>query len=143
MVRLVVGGALLSWGAFSVSNVFQWNDLRTRTPDEQARFDAVGLIPDGAVVSTSQRIAPLLADRAEVYSWPLPWESYPGYLKDPVPVHIRRGSVEWLVLDTADAVQWLPEMADALPRIVPAEGFAPVWEKGGIKVYRREPRDPG
>jgi uncharacterized membrane protein len=143
VTRVIVAGAVFSWGAFSVSNVFRWNDLRSRAPHEQARFDAAALVPDGAVVSASQLIAPLLADRAEVYSWPLPWETYPGYKKDPVPVATRRASVEWLVLDTADELQWLPAMADALPRIVPTQGFTLAWEKDGIKVYRRGPSEPG
>ena len=143
VTRLIIGGAVLSWGAFSVSNVFQWKDLRSRSPHEQTRFDAVAMVPDGAVVSASQRISPLLADRAEVYSWPLPWDTYPGYEKDPVPVAMRRASVEWLVLDTADATQWLPEMAQALPRIAPGQGFTLVWERDGIKVYRRGPGTPG
>ena len=138
VARFLVGGALLSWAAFATSGPFRWNELLSRSVHQQARFTATGLIPDGAVVSASQRIAPLLADRTEVYSWPGPWEEYPGYRKDPVPVGERRASVQWLVLDTADAVQWLPGMAAAVPRIVPTEGFVLLRDLDGIEVYRRE-----
>jgi uncharacterized membrane protein len=138
VIRVLLCGAVLGWAAFSVSGPFGLRDIMIQHPHEKARLDAAGLVPDGGVVSASQSIAPLLADRTVVYAWPYPWGGY-GLRRDPRPPAERRAEVEWLVFDTAAKDQWSPESAAAVQQIAPEEGFVQVWEGDGVLVYRRVP----
>jgi hypothetical protein len=134
--RLLLAGAAFAWVAFSLAGPFGLRHVVVSSPLEEARVDAAEHVPDGAAVAASQSMASLVADRTEIYSWPRPWEG--GVFEgDPVSPGKRRAEVDWLLLDTAATAQWSEDMAAAVERIAPAEGFVLVWKREGVQVYRR------
>jgi hypothetical protein len=110
---------------------------RARDAVDQARLAADRFVPPGAAVSSSVRMWPLLADRTELYNFPMPFERYAESSSDPVPLEQRRREVQYVVLDTADPVQWTVDLEEARWRLLPQLGFAPVFSRNGIFVYSR------
>ena len=69
----------------------------TRSRSFEQRAPAVAMIPDDAVVSATYNLVPHLAHRAEIYSFPNPWQSK-NFGIDGEPR--RSGTrVEWIVVD--------------------------------------------
>jgi uncharacterized membrane protein len=110
---------------------------RARDAVDQARLAADRFVPPRAAVSSSVRMWPLLADRPELYNFPMPFERYTESSRDPVPLEQRRKAVRYVVLDTADPVQWSADLEEARRTLLPQLGFTPVFSRNGIFVYTR------
>lgn len=108
---------------------------RTRDQVDQARIAAAERIPDGAAVSASDRVWPLIAERRALYNFPGPWRDYPPG-DDPVPLDQRRREVEYLFVDTADGAQWTPDRAAALEELTEELGARLTFDRAGILLYR-------
>jgi uncharacterized membrane protein len=96
---------------------------------DQARLAAARMIPRDAAVATTIRIAPLLAQRRDLYAFPQPLAGYEPGAPKPADVH-------WVVVDTVDRAQFTRLEADWRDRL-PGLGFRPVFVRRGIEVYQR------
>lgn len=109
-----------------------------RDPTDHAMATAARLIPKGAAVAGSVRTWQLLTERPDLYNFPAPWEQYDRDARnDPVPLSKRKRTADWILVDTAEPVQWSPDRVDALARLVPALGFRKVFDRDGVLLYRR------
>lgn len=139
-------GALVLVGIASLGFYTWARDSPARHPGQwflrdtvdHSRLRAVERIPEGASVSASVRMWPLLADREELYGFPAPWSAY-ELAKDPDALGDRQDGVEWVVLDTADGEQWHGDAEAARVRLVDELHLELVFRQNGILVYRTPP----
>jgi uncharacterized membrane protein len=109
-----------------------------RTPTDRAMAAAAKRIPKDAAVAGSVGTWQLLTGRSNLYYFPAPWDQYDRYARnDPVPLAERRRDTDWILVNTADAVQWSPDRVEALARLAPALGFRKVFDRDGVQLYRR------
>jgi uncharacterized membrane protein len=107
---------------------------------DRARLAAAAMIPSDAPVSSTIRMWPLLAERADLYNFPIPYELYDPQSRDPKPLAVRQAQIHWIVLDTADRQQWTGLEAGARLRLLAPDnplGFHVVFDRAGIVVYKR------
>jgi uncharacterized membrane protein len=100
-----------------------------RDPASRARLAAARLVPRDAAVAVTIRLAPLMAERRNLYAFPQPLAGYEPGAPQPPEVH-------WVVVDTADRAQYNRLEADWRDRL-PGLGFRPVFQRRGIEVYQR------
>jgi uncharacterized membrane protein len=139
--RTLVGAVLIASVVFFVqlSNAspnrrpWQW---RTRDAMDGARLAANRLVPREAAVSSSIRMWPLLAERPDLYNFPMPFERYLHRPPDAVALSERQDKVRYVVIDTA-AVQWSPDLEEARQRLLSPLGFREIFSREGIFVYSR------
>ncbi|MFD8723495.1 DUF2079 domain-containing protein [Streptomyces sp. NPDC059629] len=83
------------------------------------------LIPDGATVAASNRLAPQLTDRAQVTVF-----GFPG----------SRPSPQWIVVDTATPMGWpvSPEQEGQLIAQARSDGYVTVVDRDGCLLLRRQ-----
>jgi uncharacterized membrane protein len=133
MVVAAVAGFL--WFASASPRNQPWEWAR-RDRVDQARLAAARVVPGGAAVAATIRMWPLLAERPDLYHFPMPLEGWATQSRDPVPLSRRISGLHWIVLDTADRKQWTAVEAAARARLGPY-GFVPVFDRAGIVVYHR------
>ena len=97
-VLLCAFAATVVWGPSPIGDAYRDGEwaLEARPEFEQAR-KAVDLVPGSAPVSASYDMLPHLAHRAEIYSFPNPWQSQ-NFGIDGEP-HRSGTRVHWLVID--------------------------------------------
>lgn len=105
-------------------------------PVDVARREAASLVQPGAALSASDRMLPLVADRRHAYRFPEPFSGYRMSVEAGPTVEERRDAVRYLLIDTADPVQWAGWQAE-LERRVAQGGFREVFSQRGILVFRR------
>jgi hypothetical protein len=101
-------------------------------PRLPAKRAAVALVPDGTAVSATYTLVPQLAHRAEIYSFPNPWQSrnwgVPGTAtRSPARVH-------WIVMDVT--VLGAPDRL-LFEHILRSRQFKVVYDREGMVVARR------
>jgi uncharacterized membrane protein len=99
-----------------------------------AKRAAVAMVPDGVSVSAVYTMVPQLSQRAEIYSFPNPWQSKNfGINGSP-----RRSPsrVDWLVIDRA-IVDPDPTSKALLDSILASRKFRVVYERDEILVAKR------
>lgn len=139
--RLLVAAALTGFLVFGTASVRHtpWNWAR-RDATDHARIKAADLVPDDAPVSASTRMWPLLADRRNLYPFPMPMEPYVAFSDDRLTPAQRLEHTHYVVLDTADKEQWTPLLQQFRDRYLAPDnpfGFQIVYDDEGIVVYRR------
>lgn len=131
----VVGHTLLANDSV-LERPWRWS---ARDGVDRARLAAAELVPDHAIVSASDRMWPLLAERRLLYNFPDPFQDdHGGDAGRPRTV----ASVEYLVLDTVDGVQWTAGRERALEEVLARTTAEPVFDREGIVVYRLGPVAP-
>jgi uncharacterized membrane protein len=139
--RLMVVAALAGFLVFATASPRHtpWNWARRDSVDH-ARLQAVELVPDDAPVSATTRMWPLLADRRNLYPFPMPMEPYVAFSEDRLTPGQRLEHTRYVVLDTADTEQWTPLLQQFRDRYLAPDnpfGFQIVYDDEGIVVYRR------
>lgn len=139
--RLVPVAAAIAFLVFATASPRHapWN-WATRDATDHARRQAADLIPKSAPVSATTRMWPLLADRKDLYPFPMPMEPYVAFSDDELTPQERLAHTEYVVLDTADEEQWTPLLRQFRDRYLAPDnsfGFQPVYDEAGIVVYRR------
>lgn len=136
-LKLIGVGTLLVFlqlGAASPLNApWRWF---TRDEADKASLTAARMVPRDAAVATSTAFWPVMADREDLYYFPMPFERYEP-LEDPKPLERRRDEVRYIVVDTVRPGQWTPDFQAALDRIVANEGFTRIFDQEGVLVFRR------
>lgn len=137
----LVGAALACFLVFGTASPRHspW-DWARRDRVDRARLDAAELVPSDAPVAATVRMWPLLAERRDLYPFPMPLERYFAQSDDRKTPEQRLAELRWVVLDTADKDQWKGVEAAARERFLgPGNpyGFTVVYDRFGIVVYRR------
>ena len=136
-VALVTASALASARLSIESPLRRPIDWASRDRLDAARLAAVRLVPREASVSASVGMWTLLAERVDLYNFPVPFERTERRLRDPRPLSERRRELDYVVLDTADRAQWPRDLEDARRRLLPGTDLELVFSRRGILVYRR------
>ncbi|HEV7888229.1 MAG TPA: DUF2079 domain-containing protein, partial [Acidimicrobiales bacterium] len=134
MVVFAVVGFLVFAVASPRHEPWRW---LSRDRVDQARLAAARMVPRRAAVAATVRMWPLLAERPDLYSFPMPLEGWAPQSPDPVPVDRRVEGLRWVVLDTADGRQWTAVEAAARGRVLAAPAWRVVFDRAGIVVYHR------
>lgn len=136
LIAFSFGGFLMLANASPSDHPWSW--FRHDEVD-QAREKAIALIPKGASVSASPSVWPELADRANLYNFPMPFAFYsddtPG---DPIPLAKRQADVDWVVFDRRVVGQFPPGSEEQILNSLPARGFRKIFDRNGIVVLHRE-----
>jgi len=135
--KLILPATLLFFVQLSSASVLHapWR-WATRDDVDKATLAAARLVPRDAPVSTSTGLWPVIADREDLYYFPMPFERY-APSGDPKPLERRRSEVRYIVVDTVGVNQWGPEFQVALDRIVAEQGFTRIFDREGVLVFRR------
>jgi uncharacterized membrane protein len=123
----------LAWGLSPVGAEYDsgyWPP--THDPRIESKREAVALVPDDGVVSAVYGLVPQFSRRAEIYSFPNPWESR-NFGIDGKPRRDPR-RVEWLVIDRT--VLGPPDAA-LLRDILESGEFRIVFARDDLLVARR------
>lgn len=107
---------------------------------DRARLLAADMVPDGAPVSATTRMWPLLADRRDLYPFPMPLEPFVAFSHDDKSAQQRQDETRYVILDTADKDQWndiLQQFRDRYLGFDNPFGFKVVYDDSGIVVYAR------
>ena len=145
--RLVYGATIATaFLAFSIGlsvsiDGTSWSAADTaQSGGAAARRAALDLIPRHAVVTASNRLAAHLSHRVEVYAVPLPFFGGKEYGVDWSSEEMARraGRVRWVAIDTDDRPNELPDAAERLIPVMERLHFRKVYERGSIRVYRRD-----
>lgn len=138
LTAVVLGSALtttVAWGISPIGADYRhgiWPlDLSPRVASGRA---ALALVPGDAVVSASYNLVPQLSERAEIYSFPNPWESR-NFGIDGRPRRSPR-VIDWIVLDEAVTSA---EDKGRFDRLVADGTFTKVFERDDFVVARRAP----
>lgn len=139
--RLLVVAALAGFLVFGTASPRHtpWNWARQDGAD-RARREAADLVPSDAPVSATTRMWPLLADRRNLYPFPMPMEPYVAFSDDRLTPAQRLAHTRYVVLDTADREQWTPLLVQFRDRYLAPDnpfGFRIVYDEAGIVVYQR------
>ncbi|MBK5287543.1 MAG: DUF2079 domain-containing protein [Acidimicrobiia bacterium] len=95
-------------------------------------------LPPRADVAASPRVWQVIADRTDLYNFPAPWIGYRTEARnDPVRIRVRKHDAHWILVDTADAVQWTPDRVEALTVITNRLHFCTVFSENGVHLLRR------
>lgn len=137
LVAVAVVGFLVFATASPRHEPWEW---ARRDAVDRARVEAAELVPSGAPVSATVRMWPLLAERRDLYPFPMPIERYFAQSEDDRTPEERLAALRWVVLDTADGAQWTPPqkaVRDTLLAPGNPLGFRVVYDRFGIVVYHR------
>lgn len=139
--RLVVPAAALCFAVFATASPRHapWDWLQ-RDRADRARLAAARLIPRQAAVSATVRMWPILAERADLYAWPMPYQYYGRQTNDPEPYGQRIARLHWVVIDTTEPGQFGPlERTGVAQLLAPGNplGYTVVFDRAGIVVYHR------
>ncbi|HZP28957.1 MAG TPA: DUF2079 domain-containing protein, partial [Acidimicrobiia bacterium] len=132
----VLGCALvttLTWGPSPVGAEYHsgvW--APTSDPRLSAKRAAIALVPDGVAVSATYTLVPQLAHRAEIYSFPNPWQA-------------RNWGVHGSATRTPARVQWIvmdrtvlgPADLALFDHILASHRFRVVFDRDDMVVARR------
>jgi len=132
-VLLCAFAATAVWGPSPVGNAYRDGEwaLVARPEFAQARA-AIDLIPDGSPLSASYDLLPQVAHRAEIYSFPNPWQSQ-NFGIDGEPR--RSGArVQWIVLDRRTLGK---DAKQVFARLVQQNRFRIVFDRDDFVVARR------
>lgn len=139
--RALVAAAVVGFLVFATASPrhepWEW---AARDRVDRARLAAASLVPERAPVAATVRMWPLLAERRDLYPFPMPLERYFAQSDDDKTPERRLSELRWVVLDTADDDQWTRyEQAARELHLGPgnALGFRMVFDRFGIVVYRR------
>ncbi len=132
--RRVLGALLFASAVFfvqdSVSSPYErpWS-WGVRDETDQARLDAVDVIPDDVSVRASPALLPLLAERDEVF--PLDTTGNP---------HVRRAAegVDAIAFDAESAPTWDDDDRRRFQEGLEALGFEEFFTGAGVVVYERD-----
>ncbi len=132
----IVTNSQLSQGGFA-AKPWGWRHEDAVAGSLRAAED---LLPANAAVAASPRVWQLVGSRTDVYNFPAPWIGYRSTaLDDPVAFAQRRKNTKWILVDTADLVQWTPDRQTALAELVPRLGFCRVFNQNGVMLFHRIP----
>jgi hypothetical protein len=120
--------------ALTVPSHQLWSVTQSKTWRHEQRVDdahaVLAMIPDGASVAASNRLAAQLAGRTSVSLFGRPGE---------------RPNPEWLVVETAEPVNWPFASIEDQQRLVETAqnlGYEKVAERGEDLLLHRSPGDP-
>jgi hypothetical protein len=137
-----VMAALLSavFGVSSVRTASEWApDQIASAGGVAARRSALALIPAGAAVTATPRLAAHLSNRREIYTFPLPFLGRREFVTDwsQEEADRRARGVRWIALDTQDRPTEFPVGPERLLPLLPGLGFREVYREGSVIVFRR------
>ena len=140
VVAVMVATSALASARLSIESPLRRSlDWASRDRVDAARLAAARLVPDDASVSASVRMWTLLAERVDLYRFPVPFERTESRRRDPRTLSERRRELDYVVLDTADTEQWPRDLEEARRRLLPGRDLELVFSRDGILVYRRVP----
>jgi uncharacterized membrane protein len=126
---LSIGAGLVALTAVSVARVI--GDVHEEWPQRDDRRAIVAAVPAGASVSAPLRFLSHLADRRELFTFPVPFvESVPESEWSPTRIAEARAALDYVVYDPT-----LTGNPEALPE-VERLGFVPVLKRGTTILYR-------
>ena len=123
----------LAWGPSPIGAEYRsgvW--APASDPRLGAKRAAIAKVPDGVPVSATYTLVPQLAHRAEIYSFPNPWEPRNWGVHNSSPRSPSR--VQWIVMDRT--VLGEPDLV-LFERILSSGKFRVVYDKAGMVVARR------
>jgi uncharacterized membrane protein len=104
----------------------------TSDPRLAAKRAAIAKVPDGVPVSATYTLVPQLSHRAEIYSFPNPWEARNWGVRNSSPRNPSR--VQWIVMDRT--VLGEPDRV-LFEQILKSGKFRVVYDNAGMVVARR------
>jgi hypothetical protein len=129
------------FGVYSVRSASELSAEETASPGRVAvRRAALALIPEGAAVTASPRLAAHLSQRQEIYAFPLPFLGRRELGTDWSEKEMARRArgVRWVALDTGDRPTEFQDGPERLLPLLPRLGFREIYREGSVLVLTRE-----
>lgn len=134
LAAALVAASVLFSLTYANPRPWQWV---SRDDVDQARLEALSLVPDGASVSATPRFLPYAASREELYAYPMPFAFYDDSLGDGGLVERRKRGVDYVLLDTSEFGVVYGSADEVVRDALPNEGFERIYDDEGIQVYAR------